>query len=106
MKELTEYNKAYIDLAYAFAKKYYTDEEWFTTNPEIIGSNPAQSPWPVMINDDYWRIDEIYEALYWDFDYERMMERKEREVENEWIMPVNFYNYCWFKCFDLDGMKD
>lgn len=89
-----------------FAKRYYSNEDWYIQEYNLIWwRDTERHPWPVKINDDYWSIEQIHDSLQNNFDYERMEERKEREMDiYPKDMKVNFFNYNrYIKTYDLDG---
>jgi len=95
MKQIKNYLKAYEDLVIAFRDKYYTYDDWSKADYHIIWHTTEMLPWPVEINDDYRSVDEIYEAIQNDFDYNKMVDRKDEYMKRHpKSMEVNFYNYC------------
>ena len=80
-----------------FMSKYFEDEEWYISEHYLIWSNEKQARWPLEVNNSYWfSMDEIYEALENDFELDRILARKDLDVETEWKPWVNFYNWCKF----------
>jgi len=56
---LTEYNRSFYRLVLLFVSIYYPGEkDWY-----VIGSDNMMAPSIVCIGDDYWSIEEIWEAI-------------------------------------------
>lgn len=99
-----EYRYIVDKMCEEFTKKYYTYDDWSVAEYDIIWTDKKYSPWTVMINDDYWSINQVYEALENDLPFERMQDWLYEEMEREWNMKVSFVNYCKYTCFGLDWM--
>lgn len=70
-------NSACVNLVIAFADKYYKDDytlEWIDWRDEDLHYN-------LMINDEYWNVDEIYTAMRFDIPKKILFNFKELQEE-------------------------
>ncbi len=93
MKQVKDYEKIVNALVEAFVTKYYTYDDWSRADDYyLVWDSPE---WPLCVNDDFRSIDEIYLALKHNFEYDTMIEYKEKEIETyPEKMDINFYHFC------------
>ena len=75
--ECLQVNSAITRLVDSFWKKYYWDDfqiEWIDREENELHYN-------LQINDEYWNIDQIYTALWFDVSKKILFEYKEQEFE-------------------------
>lgn len=80
MKEIDNYNKAFIELVEKFVKTYYTDDEWYEEEYHIIWGMDRLAPYTVWIWDEFWDVGNIWEALHHKIPESRLL---------EWYYDVN-----------------
>jgi len=60
---IENYIKSTEDIVKEFIKTYYTDEDGYIADYYLIWWRDRLHPWPLEVNDSYWWIDNVYEAL-------------------------------------------
>lgn len=97
MNKLKQFIKAHNELIDEFTDKYYPEsycEMWYAWDSERWFLNPIQ------IWDEYWSLDDIYMAMYYnidkdivwkwfDYDFDQYQQLESWEIEHR----INFYNF-------------
>lgn len=58
-----EYQSAIVRMTEEFIKRYYTFDDDSSSDYYIISQDSELAPWPIEIDDMYWGVNMIYEAL-------------------------------------------
>ena len=86
MKELKAWEKATQELADAFVKKYYgKDADFYWVSAEIGDI--------LVVNDHFWNVSNIVDALRWNCSEERLFEWYDLFIENNETPCINLRNY-------------
>ena len=109
MKILSQYRRAFEEVVNEFVSKYYTYDDWSCQDYHIIGDGGRLAPCVVSVWDEFWSIENMYEALYhnipmdllleWYYDIHINMDKN--------VQRVNLVTYCvWMiRCSKSDLKK-
>jgi len=104
---IENYIKSTEDIVKEFIKTYYTDEDGYIADYYLIWWRDRLHPWPLEVNDSYWWIDNVYEALLHNIPKDILFERYDYQeakhtIKNNWddVICINLTTrYLWEKVY-------